>query len=118
GAWDAARLADLCDELLHAESVRPSRSLLQLIASLGQHGVTEPLARGLSHPLAPVRAACVRALATCGGPQPPLRGALDDPDAEVRLAALAALSADTPVELAPLLGDPDARVRAAAAARS
>ena len=107
GAWDAASLAGLCDELLRAETVRPSRSLLQLIASLGQHGVTEPLARGLSHPLASVRIACVRALSGCRDAHDVLRGALADADAEVRLAALAALP-----------DDPNPLVRAAAAARS
>jgi hypothetical protein len=118
GAWDATRLADLCDELLRAETVRPSGSLLQLIASLGQRGVAEPLARGLAHPLAPVRIACARALAGCSDGHAALRGALADPDAEVRLAALAALPHDVGANLAPLLADPDPRVRAAAAARS
>jgi Cyclic nucleotide-binding domain/HEAT repeats len=117
GDWGSARLADLCDELLRAETMRPSRSLLQLIASLGQHQVAEPLARGLSHPLASVRIACVRALADCHDAQAALRGALTDRDAEVRLAALAALPDDPQADLA-LLGDPDPRVRAAAAARS
>jgi hypothetical protein len=118
GDWDSARLADLCDELLRAETVRPSRSLLQLIASLGQHGVAEPLARGLAHPLASVRIACVRALSECRDARAALHGALADPNAEVRLAALATLPDDTGTNLAPLLHDPDARVRATAAARS
>ncbi len=119
GDWDAARLVDLCDELLRAESVRPSRSLLQLIASLGQRGIAEPLARGLSHPLALVRSACARALGESGDePHAALRAALADRDAEVRLAAIAALPGDAGGNLAPLLGDPDPRVRAAAAARS
>jgi hypothetical protein len=117
GDRDAVRLASLCRELLNAESVRPSRSLLQLIASLGQRGIAEPLVFGLSHPLAPVRAACARALADAG-PHPALHAALGDPDAEVRLAALAALPVDAEAELAPLLADPDPRVRAAAAAHA
>lgn len=115
---DAARLADLCDELLRAETVRPSRSLLQLIASLGQHGVAEPLARGLAHPLPSVRIACVAALARCRDAHAALSRALADADAEVRLAALAALPSDAGADLAPLLRDPDPRVRATAAARS
>jgi hypothetical protein len=118
GDRDSARLADLCDELLRAETVRPSGSLLQLITSLGQRSVAEPLARGLSHPLASVRIACARALAGCGSAHAELRGALADADAGVRLAALAALPDDAGANLAPLLGDPDPHVRAAAAARS
>jgi HEAT repeat protein len=118
GDWDATRLADLCDELLRAESARASRSLLQLIASLGQRDVVDPLMRGLSHPLAVVRAACARALAGCADAHAALRGALGDPDAEVRLAAIAALPADAGSDLAPLLADADPHVRAAAAARS
>src|SRR5262249_20921308 len=89
GEWDAARLADLCDELLRAESARASRSLLQLIASLGQRRVAPPLVRGLVHPVAAVRAACARALAGCGADEA-LRAALADADAEVRLAAIEA----------------------------
>lgn len=118
GDWDATRLADLCDELLRAESARASRSLLQLIASLGQRGVAGPLVHGLAHPLALVRAACARALAGCAGAHAALYGALGDPDAEVRLAAIAALPADAGAHLAPLLADADPHVRAATAARS
>ena len=47
--------------------------------------------RGLAHPLAPVRAACARALAGSQEARAALRGALADPDAEVRLAAVEAL---------------------------
>ena len=82
GDWEAGHLADLCDELLRAESVRASRSLLQLIASLGQRGVAGPLVHGLAHPLAVVRAACARALAGCAEAHGALHGALGDPDAE------------------------------------
>jgi len=115
---DAARLADLCEELLRAETVRPSRSLLQLIASLGQHGVAEPITRGLAHPLPSVRIACVQALAMCRDAHVALQRALTDADPAVRLAALAALRGDADTDLAPLLRDPDPRVRATAAARS
>src|SRR5262249_61183781 len=114
--WDAARLADLCDELLRAAAARGSRSLLQLIASVGRRRVGPPLVRGLVHPVAAVRAACARALAGCGADEA-LRAALADADAEVRLAAIEALPGVAAGDLVPLLRDPDARVRAVAAAR-
>ena len=122
GDWEAARLAELCDELLRAESQRPSRSLYQLIVSLGQRGIAEPLFRGLSHPLASVRAECARALTGHDDARSALRDALTDRDALVRLAAIEALrggaGADLAASLEPLLDDPDWRVRAAAASVS
>jgi HEAT repeat protein len=117
GAWEVARLSELCDELLRAEFARPSRSLLQLIASLGQRGAAAPLLRGLDHSHALVRVACARALAGSGEARTALGGALSDRDADVRLAALEALSAE-PGDFTQLLDDPDPRVRALAAARS
>jgi HEAT repeat protein len=118
GHWESGYLADLCDELLRAEYARASRSLLRLIESLGPRGVTGPLERGLSHPLASVRAACARALAGSAEAQGLVRRALGDPDAGVRLAAIAALPEHAGEDLALLVGDADPRVRAAAAARS
>jgi hypothetical protein len=94
GAWESGRLGDLCDELSRTERVRASRSLLQLIASLGQRGVSAPLLRALSHPLPVVRVACAQALAGNHDAFDALREALRDRDGEVRLAALAALPVD------------------------
>src|SRR6267142_2523534 len=113
GERDAVRLADLCDELLRAESAHASRSVLQLIASLGQRRVAPPLVRGLSHPVASVRAACARALAGCAE-DAALRSALADRDAAARLAAVAPdrVPAQT---IARALGDPAADVRRRAA---
>jgi HEAT repeat protein len=91
GEWQESRLADLCDELLRAETERPSRSLLQLIPSLGQRGVLAPLLRGLDHASGVVRATCARALLPHIEARAQLAAHRDDPDPRVRAHAAAAL---------------------------
>ena len=115
GDWEAARLAELCSEMLRTETQRPSRALRQLITSLGNRGIAGPLVTGLGHPLAAVREHCASALARCPDAVSPLEDALSDPSAEVRLAALLALGG-TPGAAQKLLADADPTVRAHAAA--
>ncbi len=123
GNWEAARLAQLWEQLLREERDRPSRSLLQLIPSLAGRGITDPLVRAASHPNAEVRRASVNALATVGGQrvEGPLALALDDPHPGVRLAALRGLSRRrgdpgfAAQRLRDLVDDPDPEVRAEAA---
>ncbi|MEM7409860.1 MAG: HEAT repeat domain-containing protein [Myxococcota bacterium] len=119
GAWEAARLADLCTELLRSDTQRPSRALLELIPSLGARGLVAPLIQGLDHPLASVRRHCAEAMAGSDEAVPALEGAISDPAPEVRLAALRAFAHDpkrASGAARPLLDDRDPTVRAAAAA--
>lgn len=123
GGWEASRLAELWEELLAESRERPSHSLFELIPTLAQRGVIDPLVRGASHPHPEVRRACIDALAETpdGGPEGPLALALDDPDPGVRLAAIHGLIGigSNPGFLAPrlreLLADESPSVRAEAA---
>jgi HEAT repeat protein len=123
GHWEVTHLARLCEQMLRDESGSASRSLLQILPALADHGVVEPLLSGMHHPSPDVRRACTRALTRA-----PLAGAIDvliealsDSDAEIRLIALRALAAREPA--APALAirrealdaDPDPRVRAESA---
>jgi HEAT repeat protein len=124
GDWEAARLAELCEQMLAGEAGRPSRSLRQLVATLSQRGLVDPLVRGAAHSSPPIRQLCVEALAGSNEQSalPLLLEALEDPDGAVRLSALRGLAeteSGTPAfeaQLEALLEDPDPRVRAEAAA--
>jgi HEAT repeat protein len=96
----------------------------QLARVLARRGLVDPLREAVCHPDADVRRVVVDALAAA----PPEDGAaliapaLDDPDADLRLAALTAWRGEgedriwfDPEALRVRLGDPDVRVRAAAA---
>ncbi|MDJ0851360.1 MAG: cyclic nucleotide-binding domain-containing protein [Myxococcota bacterium] len=124
GAWEASRLADLWEAALGAENPWPSSSLGQLVRTLADKGILDPLVRAASHPNADVRRSSLTALASTGDPRVagPLALALDDPDAPVRLAALRGLARarvdarffETRID--DLLHDLDPNVRAEAAA--
>jgi len=123
GGWEAARLAELWEQLLLEEGSRPSRSLLQLVPELAARGIVQPLVRAASHPNPDVRRSSLNALVGAGSELAlgPIALALDDPDAGVRLAALRGLTRlrpDPEFALARVrdhLGDPDPLVRAEAA---
>jgi HEAT repeat protein len=122
GTREVSRLAGHWERALAGES-EPSTGWLQLPSVLASHGLYQPLHRLTSHPHAPVRTACVEALAGVGDPQ--LRWLLplllEDDDWGVRLAAAraAGVLADLPDEvrgrLRGRLGDARPEVRAEAA---
>ncbi len=120
GDWEAAKLAELWEEMLRGEGARPSRSLLDIIPHLAQRGIVAPLLRETSHPSPEVRRACVAALASADSDQvdAALEVALADSDASVRLAALRATLRRRPGELSSaaraLLHDPSPEIRAEA----
>ncbi len=124
GTWEASRLAELWEAALLASSPWPSSSLGQLVRTLADKGILDPLVRAASHPSADVRRSSLAALASTGDRSVagPLALALDDPDAGVRLAALRGLARarvdpgffETRVD--ELLQDFDPNVRAEAAA--
>ena len=124
GDWEATRLAELCEQMLAGEVGRPSRSLRQLLATLSQRGLVDPLLRGAAHGSPAIRQLCVENLASSNEETalPVLLEAVRDPDAAVRLSALRGLAemqrgTDALAEqLDVLQGDPDPRVRAEAAA--
>jgi HEAT repeat protein len=125
GDFEANRLADLWEQLLHAEGERPSASLLKMIPSLASRGILEPLNRAAVHANPTVRRACVTALASTGDAeaQRTIAAALDDADAEVRLTAARSLrlvhSDAVPADLEKrLMADPSPQIRAEAAARA
>jgi CRP-like cAMP-binding protein len=122
GKWEASRLADLWEQLIRREGERPSKSLLKLIHTLAKQGVLEPLCRAVTHPSVDVRRSCITALASTGSLDvaPTLQSGLDDPEAQVRIAAIGGLVrlGGMPLlepRIQRLLADPDPVVRAAAA---
>jgi len=122
GKWEASRLAELWEELIRREGERPSRSLLELIKTLADQGILEPLQRAVAHPSVDVRCSCITALAKKGGRDiaPTLQSSLDDPQARVRIAAidgLVKLGGKDLLEprIQRLLDDPDPVIRAEAA---
>ena len=124
GNFEVSRLAELWQALLRAETAEATRPLLALVPTLAARGVIEPLLRAASHPRPDVRRVCVEAIARWRGDaaEATLRGALDDPDATIRLAALKGLAGlgTDPARLLPdlraRLSDLDPLVRARAAA--
>ena len=124
GNWEASRLAALFEQMLREDGERASRPLRQIVPSLAQRGIVEPLLRGVGHPGAEVRRACVEALAGLDDPEVEavLESALRDADASVRRSAVRGVeqaSETTRRRLArrvrALVEDPDPAVRAAAA---
>ncbi len=123
GAWEASRLAELWEAALAAANPWPSSSLGQLVRTLAEKGILDPLVRAASHPSADVRRSSLTALASTGDPRVagPLALALDDPDAGVRLAALRGLARSRvdagffESRVDELLRDADPNVRAEAA---
>lgn len=119
GDAEVERLGALWSELLRAGG-SAAASATELAPLLAARGVLAPLLEGAVHPEAGVRCACVRALGTCDTPaaEATLAAAMDDPDPEVRLAALGALGDEVGAgALRARLVDPDPRVRAQAAVR-
>jgi HEAT repeat protein len=121
GNWEAARLAELWEEMLQREGARPSRALLEIIPHLAQRGIVAPLVRELAHPSPQVRRTCVLALAGVEGPEvdAALEAVRADPEPGVRLAALRAAQrrgATGEAAARALLDDPTPEVRAEAAA--
>ncbi len=128
GRGEVSRLATLWEQLRIAPDERALRTLVELAPFLAARGYEAPLLEGLEHPSPRLRAACLAALSkreAAGSGIPPawLVGALRDPDAGVRLAALEALPADAAARdlfaarLRALEQDPDPAVAARAAAR-
>ncbi len=125
GNFEAARLADLWEQLLHDEGEHPSSSLLKMIPNLASRGIIEPLRRAATNPKPEVRLSCLSELARVRavGVELTLTEALDDPQPRVRLAAIRgllmlgddALSADTNRRL---MSDPDPLIRVEAALRA
>ncbi|MGE4607670.1 MAG: cyclic nucleotide-binding domain-containing protein [Myxococcota bacterium] len=125
GNFEAARLADLWEQLLHDEGELPSPSLLNLIPNLASRGIIEPLRRAATNPKADIRLSCLSELARVRAPgvELTLAEALDDPDPRVRSAAIRgllalgddALSTDSNRRL---MNDPDPLIRAEAALRA
>ncbi len=122
GGFEVARLADLWERLLASET-HPGVAELELAGVLARRGVLDPVLRAARHPSARVRRACIEAVGGISDTRVPdvLRAALEDPDAEVRIAATAAAARTTrsPVlekSLRARLADPDPRARAEAAA--
>ncbi len=122
GKWEVSHLAELWEKLIRREGERPSTSLLKLIKTLAKQGVLEPLCRAVTHPSVDVRRSCITALASTGRRDiaPTLQSGLDDPDARVRIAAIAGLVMLGGKDLLQpriqrLLDDPDPVVRAEAA---
>jgi HEAT repeat protein len=125
GSWEAARLAELWEQLLRKEQERPSRSLLKLIPNLAARRILEPLQRAATHHSVEVRRSCVTALASTGEREvvPTLVSSLDDADHRVRLAAMRGLiqlgsGALTEERVRELLRDSDPLIRAEAARRA
>jgi HEAT repeat protein len=124
GDLEVTRLAEQWEALL-ADRREPPRGWLDLPRVFAEHGMAEPLRRNVAHPHAPLRVACIEALARIPDEHLPglLAAALSDPESSVRLAAARGAGAfDAPP--APLaaalngcLDDPDGRVRAEAALR-
>jgi HEAT repeat protein len=94
GDWEAARLADICRELLGEPQTRVSRSLRQVVTTLGRHQISAPLVEGASHSSPEVRRLCVQQLGRCSSQDEipeVLERALGDSDAEIRRLALQGL---------------------------
>ena len=102
GSHEVSRLAGHWEKALANES-EPAKGWLQLPTVLASHGLYQPLRRFSSHPHAPVRIACVDALAAAGDPQLRwlLPALLGDDDWGVRLAAARAVGflGDVPDEV-------------------
>ena len=125
GTWEAARLADLWENLIRDAGAQPSQSELRLASLLTERGILDPVLRTASHPDPRVRRTCIEALAPLEEErvEEALLQAAEDEDSGVRIAALLALTqkrnpARVSATLQRALDDPDARIRAAAAARS
>ena len=122
GEAEVARLGELWEALLPSASEHPASEVLQLAPLLARRGATAPLVRAATHANPRVRRACIAALGAVRG-EPAfstLLAGLEDPDPEVRLAALRALREHPPVAGAQpaierCLADVDPRVRAEAA---
>jgi HEAT repeat protein/ATP/ADP translocase len=93
GDWEATRLSGICRELLGEPQTRVSRSLRQVVTTLGRHQISAPLVEGASHSSPEVRRLCVEQLGRCTQDEIPevLEQALGDSDAEVRRLALQGL---------------------------
>lgn len=124
GNWEASRLAQLWNTLLASDADAPSAAQLDLAPVLARRGIVEPLLRAAIHPSRRVRRACIQALALAPAEEAKgaLVGALQDPEASVRLAALqtlADLELTQDTELKPAvrerLEESDVNVRAEAA---
>jgi HEAT repeat protein len=122
GETEAARLGELFEALLPSASEHPATEVLRLAPLLARRGATEPLLRAATHANPRVRRACIAALGAV--PDEPafsaLLAGLEDPDPEVRLAALQALGERSPAAGAEsaierCLSDADPHVRAEAA---
>ncbi len=122
GSWESVRLVSLFDEALSKDSARPASTLLQLVPALQSRGLVDPLVRAASHPHREVRRTSIAALADMREDR--LAGtlalSLDDPEPDVRLAALRGIAALTEqrgfvrTRAEQLQQDPDPRVRAEA----
>jgi hypothetical protein len=128
GRGEASRLAGLWQQLVQTPDEGALRTLVELAPFLAARGFDRPLLDALHHPVARLRAACLRALAQGNGAEariPPgvLVEALGDADPSVCLAALGALPADAAARdvfvlpLRTLQHDPLPAVAAGAASR-
>lgn len=125
GNWEVSRLAELWGQLLPTEGQNPTPATLQLAPALALRGIVDPLVTACRHPHPRVRKACLEALALAPREPPaaPVLASLDDPDPEVRRAALKCLDRyATPLAgqaeaLRRRLADGEPRVRAEAARR-
>jgi HEAT repeat protein len=129
GPRELEQLAELWAHLVEEEGERPSDALLELAPLLAARGHADAVRRGLDHPSARLRAACLEALAqapeeTGGAEATRWRDALEDADPIVRRAAVrwlpgARIDYEPGIEAAlrARLADPEPRVRAEAAAR-
>ena len=120
GRWEASGLAELWPSMLAEHGARPTRLDLEVAPLLARRGIFEPLIGAAEHGAVEVRRAAVAALSLAPPPVagPALRRALEDQDAGVRLAAVAAHGADGAAAVSLLearLGDPAPAVRAEAA---
>ncbi|RIK95886.1 MAG: hypothetical protein DCC71_22910, partial [Proteobacteria bacterium] len=93
GAREVQSIAELWSHQLAAEPGEPSAALLDLPPLLVAHGCVEPVRAALAHPSAPLRAACLEALAVHDDDARTWLAALADPDAGVRRVALRVLPA-------------------------
>ena len=91
--WDAPRLAELWETLTALGARRFALTAAQLAPLLAARGARDPLVRAATEGDAPVRCACIDALAESdeGLPEPLLMAALADADSDVRRAAVRAL---------------------------